>query len=309
MAFDPNTFYFSDDMPGFMIELAERPEKTALGYAKDYLAFFQANYGDATGESIEKFLATDAFVLRKQILGYYAKRRAASPATLSRMSSSLRALVTAARMHGATSLSPQDIPRPTRRAEAYRDTSGVTAEEMRKMVAVTTDQRDKAILMLLGALGLRRSEVAALMIGDYIRANHGGAIMVKGKGMNGQKERVTLSEPLCLVLDRYLESRARKKSSDPLFLGRHKEGISEVGVSYIVKTAAQLAGINKDVSPHRLRHSAATMALDAGMGIDQVQALMRHKSPATTRIYDDNKQRYDGVAATNNVAMILEAGV
>jgi integrase/recombinase XerC len=305
MAFDTNAFYFSNDMPDFMIELGGMSDKTALGYAKDYIAFFQANYGAVDKQAIEAFLELDTFSLRKQILGYYAKRRTASPATLARMSSSLRALIGAARAHGATTLSPQDVPRPTRKPEAYRDTSGISANELRTMIGACTDVRDKAILMLLGALGLRRAEVACLMIGDYIRLKNGGALMVSGKGMNGQKDRMSISEPLCALIDSYLATRSRTKNSDPLFLGRHKEGISEVGISYIVKTAAKMAGIAKDVSPHRLRHSAATMALDSGMGLDQVQALMRHKSPSTTRIYDDNKQRYDGVAATNNVSMLL----
>jgi integrase/recombinase XerC len=305
MAFDPNTLYYASDMPDFMVELGTRPAKTALGYAKDYMAFFQANYGRCDARAIEEFLALDRLAVRKLMLAYYAKRRLAAPATLARIASSLRAMVTAARLHGATALAPEDIPHPGRKPEAYRDTSGVSTQELKSMLTAASDARDRALLVLLAALGLRRGEVAALHVGDYTRLAEGGALMVAGKGLDGQKERVPVPEALCVILDSYLEKRGKARPSDPLFLGRHREGISEVGISYVVKALGKIAGVGKEVSPHRLRHTAATMALDAGLGVDQVQALMRHKSPSTTRVYDDNKKRYDGLAAHQNVACIL----
>jgi integrase/recombinase XerC len=305
MAFDPHKFYYASDSPEFMVELGTRPTKTALGYAKDYLAFFQANYGRCDAKAVKDFLALDRLAVRKLMLSYYAQRCDASPATLARIASALRAMVAAARLHGATTLAPEDIPRPGRKPEAYRDTAGVSTQEMKAMLAAASDARDKALLMLLGALGLRRGELAALRVGDYIRLAEGGALMVAGKGLDGQKERIPVPEALCAILDGYLEKRGKARPSDPLFLGRCKKGISEAGISYVVKTLGKIAGVAKEISPHRLRHTAATMALDAGLGVDHVQALMRHKSPSTTRVYDDNKKRYDGLAARQNVACIL----
>lgn len=295
----------ADDMPDFLMEFAERPAKTALGYLKDYRCFFGSVFGEFSGAHLETFLALDASAARKRVMAFYLKSRDKSPATLCRISSALRTLVGVARLHGATQLSSTDIPRPSRKAESYRDTSGVSVDQLQKMVAAAKCPRDKALVTLLGGLGLRRMEVAALTVGDYARNAEGGYLQVKSKGLGGQKETILAPEPLCLLIDAHLAGRGETKPSDPLFLGRHTEGISEIGINYIVSTLSRLAGISKEVSPHKLRHSAATIALDGGASLDQVQALMRHKSVSTTRRYDDNKQRYDGVVATSNVAAML----
>jgi integrase/recombinase XerC len=232
--------------------------------------FFKANYGRCDAKAVGDFLALDRLAVRKLMLSYYAKRRDSAPATLARIASSLRAMVAAARLHGATALAPEDIPHPGRKPEAYRDTAGVSTQDMKAMLAAASDARDRALLMLLGALGLRRGEVAALRVNDYIRLAEGGALMVTGKGLDGQKERVPVPEALCVIIDGYLEKRGKVRPSDPLFLGRHRDGISEVGISYVVKTLGKIAGVDKEISPHRLRHTAATIALDAGLGVDQV---------------------------------------
>nr|WP_232337961.1 tyrosine-type recombinase/integrase [Deinococcus arboris] len=62
-------------------------------------------------------------------------------------------------------------------------------------------------------------------------------------------------------------------------------------VQRLVKGAAQAAGIEKQVTPHRLRASVATILLDAGMPLDQVQRFLRHKRIATTQIYAETSLR------------------
>lgn len=305
MARDLQSMFLAKDMPDFLMEIANRPDATAKGYAKDYLSFFNESYGGFSGQTVTDFLSLPAPQARKRVMAYFLKRKAASPATLCRVSSALRTLVAVARANEETLLSPEDIPRPNVRAKPYRDTSGVGEDDLAKMVKCAVGPRDKAIIVLLGAMGIRRGELAKLLVEDYERTGTDGILHVMSKGLDGQKEAVPVPEPLCALLDEMLSARKPLKRSDPLFAGYRRKGISEQGITFVVKALATAAGITKIVSPHRLRHSAATIALDKGARIEEVQSLLRHRTIATTQIYDSNRLRYEGVAAHSNVEGLL----
>ena len=76
-----------------------------------------------------------------------------------------------------------------------------------------------------------------------------------------------------------------KKDTGFLFLNNHGEAISRVGFFKILKTLTDAAGIEKNVSPHTLRHSYATHLLEAGVDIRLIQELLGHEDIATTQIY------------------------
>jgi integrase/recombinase XerD len=146
--------------------------------------------------------------------------------------------------------------------------------------------RDRAILELMYASGLRASEVGAIHLNDIIE--DGGVIRVTGKG---DKQRlVPMGTPALSALHLYLES-ARPVfalDSDPvtdvLFLSRTGRPLERVAVWQIVKRHAKAAGLS-DVHPHTLRHSFATHLLSGGADLRVVQDLLGHADITTTQIY------------------------
>jgi site-specific recombinase XerD len=144
--------------------------------------------------------------------------------------------------------------------------------------------RDRAMLELLYAGGLRISELVGLDVGS-VDLDEGVAI-VRGKGA---KERVTLfGEPAMVALVRYLESGRPQFAIRPetaLFLNKNGGRLSARSVQSLVKHHAVAAGIAQDVWPHLLRHSFATHLLDGGADLRIVQDLLGHSSANTTQIY------------------------
>jgi integrase/recombinase XerD len=156
--------------------------------------------------------------------------------------------------------------------------------------ALATALRDRAILELLYAGGLRVSEVTALSTGDL--ALDLGRVQVRGKG---DKERIVpLGRPSLLALEEYLlhgrphlarSSSVRKASSaarqDPtrLFLSLRGMPLTRQWVWHVVKTA------DASASPHKLRHSCATHMVEHGADLRSVQLLLGHADISTTQVY------------------------
>jgi integrase/recombinase XerD len=145
--------------------------------------------------------------------------------------------------------------------------------------------RDKAMLELLYATGLRVSELIGLRLSDVNLER--GFLVVLGKG---SKERaVPLGEVADAALKRYLEGgRAgllKGVASDFLFISTKRRGITRQMFWERVKFYTAAAGIAKNVSPHTLRHSFATHLLDNGADLRAVQAMLGHADISTTQIY------------------------
>lgn len=150
--------------------------------------------------------------------------------------------------------------------------------------------RDRAMVVLLYATGLRVSELVGLSLHeidlslDYVR--------VIGKG--GKERIVPYARPAREAIQEYLErgrpelvrERLRQGEVAPrLFVSRRGEGLSRQSFWGTLKDLALLAGLDEEISPHRLRHSFATHLLQAGMGLRSLQALLGHSDLATTQIY------------------------
>ena len=146
-------------------------------------------------------------------------------------------------------------------------------------------RRDRALLEMLYASGLRVSELAQLNLEQVdLDTNE---IRVWGKG---SKERVVLmGEPAASALSAYLsQDRPEllgKKRSSALFLNRDGERLSQRGVQRMLEKYAKLAGIGKRVHPHVLRHTFATHLLDGGADLRVVQELLGHADLSSTQIY------------------------
>ena len=144
--------------------------------------------------------------------------------------------------------------------------------------------RDRALLELLYAAGLRVSEVAGLDVRDIDL--HLATVRVRGKG---NKERVgVFGEPATDALERYLRSARPALASgkdEAFFLNRFGGRLTVRSVQTIVRKYALMAGLPEEVHPHLLRHSFATHLLDGGADLRVVQELLGHESPNTTQIY------------------------
>ncbi|WP_308192069.1 site-specific tyrosine recombinase XerD [Gordonia zhenghanii] len=144
--------------------------------------------------------------------------------------------------------------------------------------------RDRALLELLYSCGARISEVTALDVDD-IDVEH-RAVVLRGKG--GKERIVPVGRPALSALDAYLV-RGRpalvKKGIPALFLNIRGGRLSRQSAWQVLVDAAERAGIDKDVSPHTLRHSFATHLLDGGADVRVVQELLGHSSVTTTQVY------------------------
>lgn len=147
------------------------------------------------------------------------------------------------------------------------------------------DRRDRAMLELLYATGLRVSELVSLRARDVNLS--AGFLLAYGKG---RKERlVPLGETAAAVLEDYVATARRrldrKGGSEYLFLSRLGEPMTRQAFWNIVKKRAVQAGIGKRISPHSLRHSFATHLLENGADLRSVQIMLGHSDLSTTQIY------------------------
>lgn len=144
--------------------------------------------------------------------------------------------------------------------------------------------RDRAMLELLYACGLRVSELLTLRL-DLINLKQ-GYLRVLGKG---NKERlVPMGEVACEWIEQYLsQSRPQlyRSATDYLFLTQHGGIMSRQNFWYAIKRYAQRAGIGMELSPHTLRHAFATHLLHHGADLRVVQMLLGHSDLSTTQIY------------------------
>jgi integrase/recombinase XerD len=152
--------------------------------------------------------------------------------------------------------------------------------------------RDAAILETLYSSGLRASELCSLKIGDVnLQA---GYLTATGKG---RKQRVVpIGDAAVARIQAWLSGGRlvleKGPRSDTLFLNKNGGPLSRVGLWKIVKHHIQKAGIEKQVSPHKLRHSFATHLLEHGADLRAVQAMLGHADISTTQIYTHiNRER------------------
>lgn len=145
--------------------------------------------------------------------------------------------------------------------------------------------RDRAMLELIYATGLRVSELIACTVYDLNLRQ--GVIKVTGKG--GKDRLVPIGEESMHWIERYF-SEARPdllkgQHSDTVFVTNRKKGMTRQAFWYIIKRYAQKGGIKTSISPHLIRHSFATHLLNHGADLRVVQMLLGHADLSTTQIY------------------------
>jgi integrase/recombinase XerD len=156
-------------------------------------------------------------------------------------------------------------------------------------------KRDRAILELMYATGLRVSEVITIRNSNSNLLFDSELIRVFGKG---SKERIIpIGKSAMQFVNLYLtESRykltSKKSSTDILFLNHHGKKLSRTSIWDMIKKYSGAAGIEKNVHPHTLRHSFATHLLEGGADLRAVQEMLGHSDISTTQIYTHIDREY-----------------
>jgi integrase/recombinase XerD len=153
-------------------------------------------------------------------------------------------------------------------------------------LATVKGRRDSALLEFLYATGARVSEAVGVDLGRLDLEDR--VVIVTGKG--SRQRLVPLGGKAVTAISRWLPDRLallhRAQRGDPLFLNLRGRRLSRQGMFDVVKANAEKAGISRDkVSPHVLRHSAATHMVEAGADLRTVQEILGHATISTTQIY------------------------
>ena len=144
--------------------------------------------------------------------------------------------------------------------------------------------RDRAILELLYAAGLRVSEVVGVEVANVDLDDQTARVFGKG----ARERLVMMGRPAVRAVERYLENGRPKLAKGPataLFLNRDGERLSQRAVQIMVRKYALAAGLDRSVHPHLLRHTFATHLLEGGAELRVVQTLLGHANVNTTQIY------------------------
>lgn len=148
-------------------------------------------------------------------------------------------------------------------------------------------KRDKAMLELLYATGMRVSELVALDLDSIELRNNRATVRCVGKG--GKERLIPIHEQAVHALRVYLQDArpelARSKREKGLFINRRGERLTRQGFWLILKNYAKGTNIPSDVTPHTLRHSFATHMLRGGAPLRSVQELLGHANISTTQVY------------------------
>lgn len=256
-------------------------ENTLAAYRRDLAAFvdgLHAVHSDLAAFSVA------------ELLGYLAgcHERNLSARSIARQLSAIKGLcqfLVRTQYRGddpSADVAPPKLPKPLPKTLSESDVEALLS-------AVSDDSaldlRDRCVLEILYASGLRVSELVELRLSRVDRQL--GVVKVMGKG---NKERLVPMGEECLHwLQRYLdEARAQlpgAAQSDYVFPGRSGGPMTRQSIWHRVKARASRAGISEELSPHGLRHAFATHLLNHGVDLRSVQLMLGHADLSTTQIY------------------------
>lgn len=253
---------------------------TVLSYSRDIqklFRFFQKNkvqWNKAKEEDLVKFI-------------HHQSRSGLSARSLARLISSLKSFYKFLILDGILKKNPAvnlSSPKTWLALPQF-----LTLKEVELLLAQPDEKavlglRDKAMLELLYATGLRVSELVSLKPKDLNMED--GFLLCRGKG---NKERIVpMGESAVKALRKYL-AKARpelmKQPNESLFLTRRGNVFTRQGFWKLLKSYAQKAGLGMKISPHTLRHSFATHLLERGADLRSVQLMLGHSQITTTQIY------------------------
>ena len=262
------------------------------GLAEHTLAAYRRDLSGYVAWLAEEGIADTDEIGQHAVSRFIADRAGAVPppaaTSLARLQSSVRGWHRFLAREGIAAEDPTSRLRPPRLGR--RLPKALTIEQVERLLAAPSAEeplgiRDRALLELLYATGARVSEATAL---DVDNLAHGDVLRLRGKGA---KERIVpIGSYARAAVDAYLTRvrpalAARGRASARLFLGARGAPLSRQSAWLIIRSAAERARLDAEISPHTLRHSFATHLLQGGADVRVVQELLGHASVATTQIY------------------------
>ncbi|MFT4779041.1 MAG: integrase/recombinase XerD [Flavobacteriales bacterium] len=259
-------------------------ENSIEAYLRDVekLAQFDAFFKQENGPEAISRNDIEEFLAWLHELGMSARSQA-------RIISGLKAFYAYLELEQVTNSNPLELIEAPRLGSKLPITlSYLEIEEMFRSVDLSRSDghRNRAMLETLYSCGLRVSELTDLRLSHLYYDD--GFIRVIGKG---NKERlVPIGHAALKFIKLYVESDRTqlvidKGSEDHIFLNQRGRHLSRISVFNFVKKAAEMSGIDKNVSPHTFRHSFATHLVEAGADLRAVQEMLGHESITTTEIY------------------------
>ena len=229
-------------------------------------------------------------VSRTEVRAHLAElvRRGLSPRSQARALSAIRSLhrlLLAEKLTAADATDEIDAPRPGRALPGLLGHAEVDRLLAGPDPRTAAGRRDRAMLELLYATGLRVSELVSLGVNDVNLETR--VLVARGKG---DKERIVpVGAPAADAVKAYLagarERLLRGRRSKDLFVTPRGRRMTRQGFAKLLGRYARGAGIRRRISPHKLRHSFATHLLEGGADLRAVQAMLGHADVSTTQIY------------------------
>ena len=257
---------------------------TQQAYRHDIMQFIDY----CVKEGVTDFQVVDTYVLRGFIASLKSGKKAVSNRTLARKFAALRTFYKYLLLHDHVTVNPFSSLKTPKKASHLP--AFLMINEIRDLLSAIEKNseagvRDRVMIELMYACGLRVSETSGLTIHQIDFANR--LLRITGKG---RKERlVPFYSSMGKQLQNYLNTvrplLLKQKKHAFVFVNLRGSAITERGVQDILKRRAQAAGLKQTLHPHMLRHSFATHLLDNGADLRTVQELLGHQNLSTTQIY------------------------
>ncbi len=264
----------------FLVSVKKASENTLLSYKRDI-----NNYIDFLEDTDQHIVSSNGTTVLDYLMGLQKSGKSAS--TVSRSLASIRSMYRFLQNEGVISVDPTQQLHSLKNEKKLPEV--LTNEEIDRLLAQPdTDElkgcRDKAMLELLYATGMRVSEMIDLKITDvdmdigYINCNHGAKLRV-----------IPIYSIAKKAVKDYIEgARAymvKGSGEDTLFVNCSGSKMTRQGFWKIIKQYAASANISKDITPHTLRHSFATHLLENGADLKSIQEMLGHTDISSTQVY------------------------
>jgi len=248
---------------------------------KAYLSDLK-QFGDYLKKPFEQALPRDVRVWMGDL-----KKRGCKSETISRKLSSLRQYYRFLLKEGIIEKDPLILIESPKRKKDLPEF--LTLEEINRLLEYTASniynlkgKRDHALISLLYYTGTRISELTNLRFSDIQNTENGLSLRIRGKG--GKERLIPLSRKAQDVLSLWRMNRPNTQH-DYVFINPHEKNLYPRYVQRVLKGLAKEVGIQKRVTPHKLRHTFATHLLHRGEDLVNIQNLLGHASLSTTQIY------------------------
>jgi integrase/recombinase XerD len=277
-----------DDFLVFLAVEKGSSANTVAAYKNDLqqLADFIGKRPGAKGwEALDRSSVQDFIIYMKDVCRY-------NEATVARKVAAMRSFYAFLSAEGTVPLNPTEgltsprVGKTLPKAISPNEVDELLEQPARR--ATPESKRDRAMLELLYATGMRVTELVSLDIGNaQLEPRNNAYVRCLGKGA---KERsIPIHVHAVEALEEYLaDSRpflVRNKDEQALFVNRRGERLTRQGFWLILKGYAKAANLSKDITPHTLRHSFATNMLRGGMPLRNVQEMLGHANISTTQVY------------------------